>query len=62
MNAPWKRRRLARRTFKTSAILAALAVLGIAALLASLWLEHLIQFPERYSALALCIGVNYIPA
>src|SRR5229473_7716075 len=40
MNAPMKQRRLARRIFKGFAILAMLGVLGVAALLGSLWLEH----------------------
>jgi dienelactone hydrolase len=40
MNAPMKQQRLARRIFKGFAILAMLGVLGIAALLGSLWLEH----------------------
>jgi dienelactone hydrolase len=40
MNAPMKQRRLARRIFKCFAILAMLGVLGVAALLVSLWLEH----------------------
>src|SRR3984893_14633857 len=40
MNAPRKQRRLARRIFKGFAALAMLGVLGIAALLAWLWLEH----------------------
>ena len=40
MNAPRKQRRLARRIFKGFAVLAMLGVLGVAALLGSLWLEH----------------------
>src|ERR1700704_3019592 len=40
MNAPMKQRRLARRIFKAFAVLAMLGVLGVAALLGSLWLEH----------------------
>jgi dienelactone hydrolase len=40
MNAPIKQRRLARRIFKCFAVLAMLGVLGVAALLGSLWLEH----------------------
>src|ERR1700682_1964254 len=40
MNAPMKQRRLARRIGKGFAVLAMLGVLGIAALFASLWLEH----------------------
>jgi pimeloyl-ACP methyl ester carboxylesterase len=40
MNPPMKQRRLARRIFKGFAILAMLGVLGVAALLVSLWLEH----------------------
>src|SRR6202165_4445417 len=40
MNAPMKQRRLARRIGKGLAVLAMLGVLGIAALFASLWLEH----------------------
>ena len=40
MNAPVKQRRLARRIFKGLVILAMLGVLGVAALLGSLWLEH----------------------
>ena len=39
MSAPMKRR-LARRIFKDFAVLAMLGVLGVAALLGSLWLEH----------------------
>src|SRR4030081_923792 len=35
-----KQRRLARRIFKGFAVLAMLGVLGVAALLVSLWLEH----------------------
>jgi dienelactone hydrolase len=40
MNVPMKRRRLARRIFRGFAVLAMSGVLGVAALLASLWLEH----------------------
>ena len=40
MNAPVKQRRLARRIFKGLVVLAMLGVLGVAALLGSLWLEH----------------------
>src|SRR6202163_845036 len=40
MNAPVKQRRLARRIFKGLIVLAMLGVLGVAALLGSLWLEH----------------------
>src|SRR6267154_711801 len=40
MNLAMKQRRLARRIFKGFAVLTMLGVLGIAALLASLWLEH----------------------
>src|SRR3981189_3187563 len=40
MNAPIKQRRLARRIFKGFAVLSMLGVLGVAALLVSLWLEH----------------------
>jgi dienelactone hydrolase len=40
MNEPMKQWRLARRIFKGFAVLAMLGVLGIAALLVSLWLEH----------------------
>jgi dienelactone hydrolase len=40
MNAPTTQRRLVRRIFKGFAVLAMLGVLGIAALLVSLWLEH----------------------
>src|SRR5713101_4295776 len=40
MNPPMKQQRLARRIFKGFAVLAMLGVLGIATLLASLWLEH----------------------
>jgi dienelactone hydrolase len=40
MNAPIKQRRLARRMFKGFKVLAILGVLGVAALLVSLWLEH----------------------
>jgi hypothetical protein len=40
MNTPMKRRWLARRIFKGFAGLAMLGVLGVAALLVSLWLEH----------------------
>ena len=40
MNAPIKQRRPARRIFKGLAVLAILGVLGVAALLVSLWLEH----------------------
>src|SRR3977135_4155221 len=40
MNAPIKGPRLARRIFKGLAVLAMLCVLGIAALLVTLWLEH----------------------
>src|ERR1700730_10353246 len=40
MNPPMKQRRLARRIFKGLAVLAMLGVLGVAALLVSLWLEH----------------------
>jgi dienelactone hydrolase len=40
MNPPRKQRRLACRIFKGFAVLAMLGVLGIAALLVSLWLEH----------------------
>ncbi len=43
MNAPMKQRRLARRIFKGFAVLAMLGVLGVAALLGSLWLEHRIE-------------------
>ena len=39
MNAP-KKRRLARRLFKSAAVLLMLGVFGIAALLGSLWVEH----------------------
>jgi predicted dienelactone hydrolase len=38
--SPMKQRRRARRIFKGFAVLATLGVLGVAALLASLWLEH----------------------
>ena len=41
MNAPVKQRRLARRIFRGLVVLAMLGVLGVAALLGSLWLEHL---------------------
>ena len=40
MNALMKQRRLARRIWKGVAVLAMLGVLGVAALLMSLWLEH----------------------
>jgi dienelactone hydrolase len=40
MNAPVKQRRLARRIFKGLVVLAMLGVLGVAALLGSLWLER----------------------
>src|SRR5450631_1049298 len=40
MNAPVKQRRLARRIFKGRVVLAMLGVLGVAALLGSLWLER----------------------
>jgi dienelactone hydrolase len=40
MNAPMKQRRLARRIFKGLAVLAMLGVLGLGALLGSLWLER----------------------
>src|SRR6266851_5629576 len=40
MNAPMKHRRLARRISKGFAVLAMLGVLGVAALLVSLWMEH----------------------
>jgi len=40
MNAGVKQRRLARRIFKGLVVLAMLGVLGVAALLGSLWLEH----------------------
>src|SRR5258705_4772225 len=40
MDAPIKQRGLARRIFKGFAILVMLGVLGIAALLFSLWVEH----------------------
>jgi dienelactone hydrolase len=40
MNAPVKQKRLARRIFKCLVVLAMLGVLGVAALLGSLWLEH----------------------
>lgn len=40
MNAPVKQRRLARRLFKGLVVLAMLGVLGVTALLGSLWLEH----------------------
>jgi len=40
MNATMKQRRLARQIFKGFAVLAMLGVLGVAALLVSLWLEH----------------------
>ena len=40
MNAPVKQRRLAPRIFKALVVLAMLGVLGVAALLGSLWLEH----------------------
>jgi dienelactone hydrolase len=40
MNLAMKQRRLARRIFKGFAVLTMLGVLGIAALLVSLWLEH----------------------
>ena len=40
MNAPIKQRGPVRRIFRGLAILAMLSVLGVAALLASLWLEH----------------------
>jgi len=40
METPVRERRLARRIFKGLAVLAMLAVLGVAALLGSLWLEH----------------------
>jgi dienelactone hydrolase len=40
MDAPVKQRRLARRIFKGLVVLAMLGVLGVAALLASLWFEH----------------------
>jgi hypothetical protein len=40
MNAPMKQRGLARRIVKGLAVLAMLGVLGVAALLVSLWLEH----------------------
>jgi len=40
MNAPMKHRRLARRIFKGFAVLAMFGVLGVAALLVSLWMEH----------------------
>ncbi len=40
MNAPIKRRRLSRRIFKGFAVLTMLGILGVAALLVSLWLEH----------------------
>ena len=40
MNAPVKQRRLGRRIFKGLVVLAMLGVLGAAALLGSLWLEH----------------------
>ena len=43
MNAPMKQRRLARRIFKGFAVLAMLGVLGVAAVLGSLWLEHRIE-------------------
>jgi dienelactone hydrolase len=40
MNAPVNQRRLPRRIFKGLVVLAMLGVLGVAALLGSLWLEH----------------------
>lgn len=40
MNSPMKQRRLARRIFKRLAVLAMLGVLGVGALLGSLWLER----------------------
>jgi dienelactone hydrolase len=40
MNAQVKQRRLARRVFKGLVVLAMLSVLGVAALLGSLWFEH----------------------
>src|SRR5881296_266786 len=40
MQAPMKQRRLASRVFKSVALLAILGVLGVAALLAALWLER----------------------
>src|SRR5258708_21450617 len=40
MNAPMKQRRLARGIFKGFGVLAVLGVLGVGALLVSLWLEH----------------------
>ncbi len=40
MNAPVKRPRLARRIFKGFTVLAMLVVLGVAALLGALWVEH----------------------
>ncbi|HWX41450.1 MAG TPA: family membership, partial [Blastocatellia bacterium] len=40
MNEPMRQRRIARRIFKGFALLTMLGVLGIAALLVSLWLEH----------------------
>src|SRR5260370_7657116 len=40
MNPPMKRRRQACRIFKGFAVLAMLGVLGVVALLMSLWLEH----------------------
>src|SRR3984893_2602699 len=40
MNPPMKQRRLARRIFKGFAVSARLGLLGVAALLVSLWLEH----------------------
>ena len=40
MNALVKHRRLARRIFKGLVVLAMLGVLGVAALLGSLWFEH----------------------
>src|ERR1700689_1317745 len=40
MNAPTKKRRLARRIFRGLAVCAMLGILGVATLLGALWLEH----------------------